>query len=69
MSIYDIQVFILMPNIPTNLSAYASWHGTAREAGGFLPEHTSEAERVPVEAGSTLFIPGGLLHTRWVDPA
>ena len=58
---YMLQVFILIPNTPANLGMYASWHGMARQAGVFLPEHASGAGQVSVEAGATLFIPGKLI--------
>jgi len=56
-----LQVFILIPSTSANLGMYASWHGMARKAGAFLPEHAFGAGQVSVEAGATLFIPGKLV--------
>ena len=54
-----MQVFILIPGTPSNLGAYMSWHRSgARQAGVSLPDHTSGALKVGVNAGETLFIPG-----------
>ena len=55
-----LQVFILIPNTIPNLGTYVSWYVRARQAGVFLPQHTSGAGGVAVEAGATLFIPGEL---------
>ena len=54
-----MQVYILIPGIPPNLGVYVSWYRCgARQAGVFLPDHTSGALKVSVDAGETLFIPG-----------
>lgn len=53
-----LQVFNLIPGTPANLRVYVSWYSRARQAGVFLPEHTSGAGRVDVDAGATLFISG-----------
>ena len=54
-----VQVFILIPGTTSNLGVYVSWYRCgARQAGVFLPDHTSGASKVSVDAGDTLFIPG-----------
>ena len=54
-----MQVFILIPGTPSNLGVYVSWYcSRARQAGVSLPEHTSGALKVTIDAGDTLFIPG-----------
>ena len=54
-----MQVFILIPATPSNLGVYVSWYRSgAHQAGVFLPDHTSGALKVVVDAGETLFIPG-----------
>ena len=54
-----MQVYILIPGTAANLGVYVSWYRSrARQAGVFLPDHTSGALKVSVDAGDTLFIPG-----------
>ena len=54
-----MQVYILLPGTKSNLGVYVSWYRSrARQAGVFLPDHTSGALKVSVNAGDTLFIPG-----------
>ena len=54
-----MQTCILIPGTAANLGVFVSWYRSgARQAGVFLPDHTSGALKVSVDAGDTLFIPG-----------
>ena len=61
-----MQVYILIPGTPSNLGVYVSWYRCGgRQAGVFLPDHTSGALKVSVDAGETLFIPGRVAVLFW----
>ncbi|KAF2670866.1 Clavaminate synthase-like protein, partial [Microthyrium microscopicum] len=59
------KVFFFVPPTKQNLKKYEDWCISPAQNETFFPDQTKECYRVDLEAGDTMLIPSGWIHSVW----
>lgn len=59
------KTFFFIPPKPKHLKAYEEWNDSPQQNFTFLPHITKECYRVDLNAGDTMLIPSGWIHSVW----